>query len=78
MSKWISPESLDYKELRYLSVADLRAALEAAPGLEIVRCEDCMYRWVDTDTGAIWCNRLTGTFRVTADSFCSFGKEREC
>ena len=39
----------------------------------IVRCKDCKYCKVYDDIP--WCNRLTGTFRVEEESFCSFGRK---
>lgn len=50
MSKWVRTDSLDYKALRYLSGADLRAALDAVPGLEIVQCKDCRFYPGNEDT----------------------------
>lgn len=77
MSKWVNTDSLDYKALRYLSGADLRAALDAAPGLEIVFCNDCRY-WQDNNGGypheeCRWGNDET----PDCDDFCSHGLPKE-
>lgn len=39
----------------------------------VVRCKDCKYCKVYDDIP--WCDRLTGTFRVEEESFCSFGRK---
>lgn len=39
----------------------------------VVRCKDC--RHCKTYDDIPWCNRLTGTFRVEEESFCSFGRK---
>lgn len=44
------------------------------PLVEIVRCKDCKYCKVYDDIP--WCDRLTGTFRVKEESFCSYARRR--
>jgi hypothetical protein len=39
----------------------------------IIRCKDCKYCKVYDDIP--WCDRLTGTFKVGEESFCSFGRK---
>lgn len=40
----------------------------------IVRCRDCMYS-KEYEDGGVWCERLTGAFRVDHDGFCKWGKK---
>lgn len=42
---------------------------------EIIFCKDCIYHSDIEEDGSIWCDRLTGTFKVKHDSFCSFGEK---
>ena len=56
---------------------NLILSLPAKKALTGVRCKDCRYLWNDDNWNNLWCNRLTGTFRVGEEDFCSFGKERE-
>jgi len=55
------------------SMADSVLAADVAP---VVRCKDCKKMQKDEIFGGMWCNRMTGTYRVNADVFCSYG-ERE-
>ena len=43
--------------------------------VKVVRCQDCIYSKEYEDNG-IWCERLTGVFRVDHDGFCKWGDER--
>ena len=40
---------------------------------EIIRCKDCIYAKTFDDNG-IWCDRLTGTFKVEKEGFCKWAK----
>ena len=39
----------------------------------VVKCKDCKYLW-KSDDESLWCNRLTGTFKVEEEGYCSWGK----
>lgn len=57
-------------------VNDAIDAVIAVPSIQpeaVIRCKDCKYCKVYDDIP--WCDRLTGTFRVKEESFCSFGKK---
>lgn len=42
---------------------------------EIIFCKNCIYHYDVKEDDSIWCDRLTGTFKVKHDSFCSFGRK---
>lgn len=42
---------------------------------EITLCKDCIYSYNVEEDSSIWCDRLTGTFKVKQNSFCSFGRK---
>ena len=43
----------------------------------IVRCGECVYVWHDPDNyDIVWCNRLTGTFKMSPTDFCSKGVKK--
>ena len=44
--------------------------------VEVVRCRDCQYAVDKFEDGGLGCDRLTGAFKVSEDSFCSFGVGR--
>ena len=55
MAKWIDIESLNYKELRFLSAADLEKAIKEQ-GKGMVHCKDCKYNpdHKKTHTACVW------------------------
>ena len=53
-------------------IGTVKQLLELQPEA-VIRCKDCKY--CKTYDDIPWCNRLTGTFKVEEESFCSWGKE---
>lgn len=43
----------------------------------IIRCKDCNYYFYDANFAKSWCNRMSGTFMVKPDSYCSFAVKRK-
>ena len=43
---------------------------------EIVKCKKCRYVYYDKDFDNYWCNRMSGSFKVEADDFCSRAERR--
>lgn len=78
MSKWVKIDDLDYKALRYLSGKDLRAALDAVPGLEFEQCKDCRYYYENAESLE---DEMTCKWRADEspdpDDFCSIGESKE-
>jgi hypothetical protein len=80
MSKWIDAEWLmnffvDIPDNFTLTIGNLRATVNDAPSIDIVRCSECKY-WRNTEsekipTASIACGNMH------PDDFCSYGqKER--
>lgn len=46
---------------------------KADAGAEIIHCRECKHS-KEYDDGGIWCERLTGVFKVDHDGFCKWGK----
>lgn len=68
--------------MRFASDAERRYAfsmLEQIPiaQSEIIRCKDCNYYFYDANFAKSWCNRMSGTFMVKPDSYCSFAVKRK-
>ena len=82
MSRYIDADALinrldvvDYgMKLPKAVVGLVKALLEDAPSIDIVRCKDC--KWAKANGTYQWCGRLDSTARITADDYCSYG-ERE-
>ena len=84
MSRYIDAEWLmnfftDIPDNFTLTIGNLRATVNDAPSIDIVRCGEC--KWFDSgkNDSEIWsmCTRHFGKyFDVNADDFCSYG-ERE-
>ena len=43
----------------------------------IIRCKDCNYYFYDANFAKSWCNRMSGTFMVKPDTYCSFAVKRK-
>lgn len=77
--KYISMQTLiDYgKNLRFQSADQMAKVYEQMPGIEIVRCEDCIHSAEFEGINRTWCARHTGMwFETEKDGFCSQGKRR--
>lgn len=55
--------------------AAVNAVLDAAPGINLVRCKNCIHSR-DFD-GRLYCNIWGGTNDVGAEGFCNYGYEKE-
>ena len=53
----------------------LRACIDDAPSIDIVRCKEC--KWAKANGTYQWCGRLDSTARITADDYCSYGERKE-
>ena len=85
MSRWIDGEWLlnffePYPNDYHTPLGTLRACVDDAPSIEIIRCREC--KWLDSgkNDSEIWsmCTRHFGKYiDVNADDFCSYGERRE-
>ena len=55
-------------------IGDIKSLPAAQP--VIIRCKDCNY-FYDANFAKSWCNRMSGTFMVKPDSYCSFAVKRK-
>ena len=54
------------------------ALQETVDAVEVVRCEDCKYRVLDTVNGEDWCNHTLGLCgEVYATDFCCNGERKD-
>lgn len=77
--KYISMRTLiDYgKNLRFQSADQMAKVYEQMPGIELCRCEACVYSAEFEGINRTWCARHTGMwFETEKDGFCSQGKRR--
>lgn len=56
-------------------LSDTIGLFPVADAVEVVRCKDCKYVWKADGYDNLWCNRLTGTFEVDREGFCSWAKK---
>lgn len=52
-------------------ISDIKELPSAQP--KNIYCKDCKYS-KSFDDGGIWCDRLTGTFKVESGGYCKWGK----
>ena len=79
LSNTIQGISKDMKRPGAVELACLLMIAEAPKldAVEVVRCEDCKYRVVDTVNGEDWCNHTLGLCsEVYATDFCCHGERR--
>ena len=73
MSRWIDADATRDLLIRYITLTNgIDTALNDAPSIDIVRCQDCKY-WVYNFNG---CARNPCTEPWYATDFCNYG-ERE-
>ena len=73
MSRWIDADATRDLLIRYITLTNgIDTALNDAPSIDIVRCQDCKY-WVYNFNG---CKRNPCTEPWYATDFCNYG-ERE-
>ena len=75
MSKWIDAEWLlnffePYPNDYQTPLGSLRACVDDAPSIEIIRCKECKYYEAKED----WCYWRDEA--ITADDFCSYGERK--
>ena len=80
MNRWIDGEWLlnffePYPNDYQTPLGSLRACVDDAPSIDIVRCGECKY-WLDGSGLCKHWSKLYGSVLTKADDFCSYG-ERE-
>ena len=80
MSRWIDTEWLmnffvDIPNNFTLTIGNLRATVDDAPSIDIVRCRECRHRNERCGMGEHrWCEILN--MSTTPDDFCSYGERK--
>ena len=46
------------------------------PLIDIVRCGECKWSYIDERDGTLWCKVHFHHYRVNSDGFCSYGERR--
>lgn len=67
------PQSGDWISLRAVPLTTVIRMLNDAPSIDIIRCQDCRYRYMDADLQVWTC---TYGLMIKPDGFCNYG-ERE-
>ena len=63
------------KELRFQSEQQMQAVYERMPGIEIVRCKDCQYKYIDGTYVQFNCCEKNHNVVQSDDWFCADGRE---
>ena len=72
-AEWLMNFFVDIPDNFTLTIGNLRATVNNAPTIDIVRCKEC--KWAKANGTYQWCGRLDSTARITADDFCSYGQK---
>lgn len=72
-TKWLEDNAKEYSlgYYDYDEYAVPLSAVEDAPTIEIIRCQECKY-WSEKA-----CHKFLATHPSDADDFCSYGERRE-
>ena len=76
-TKWLEENAKEYSlgYYDYDEYAVPLSALDSAPSIDIVRCEEC--RWAEPNEFDDYdCRCHIPIFRVNADDFCSYGERK--
>lgn len=84
MSKWIDAEWLmnfftDIPDNFTLTIGNLRATVNDAPTIDIVRCKECKYAHMTYGGECKYCDiwSLEDSLYLDGDFFCSYGQRKE-
>ena len=71
-------EICDEYNTEHLYIDRIIDEIDNAPDAEVVRCEECKYRVLDTVNGEDWCNHTLGLCgEVYATDFCCHGERKD-
>ena len=82
MSRWIDAEHAEFRlQCRgtyhgVIAFDTVKAVLNNAPSIDIVRCRECIFGEADTEAEMYRCRNVSFPMWNKADDFCSYG-ERE-